>query len=64
MNATDREMRLCWVASVSHDAHEMRRMNVWQPMHSTDLSDLKITMRVGNEIYGPGTHWVETRALV
>ena len=54
-------MRLCWADTISHDAHEMRWTHEWQPLRRADLLDLKIIVRVGNEIYGPGTHWIEFR---
>ena len=61
MTSQDTEMRLCWADTISHDAHEMRWTHEWQPLRRADLLDLKIIVRVGNEIYGPGTHWIEFR---
>lgn len=61
MNAPEVEMRLCWSHEVCHLAHEIQRANEWQPMHQSELADLEIMVSVGNEIYGPETHWIETR---
>lgn len=55
------EMRLCWSAGVLHSAHDIARTNEWQPFSEVERLDLDIMMRAGNEVYGPGTHWIELR---
>lgn len=61
MEASEVEMRLCWSYVVCHLAHEIQRANEWRPMNQSEFSDLEIMVSVGNEIYGPETHWIETR---
>ena len=55
------EMRLCWSNSISHTAHDISLTNEWQPHFPGEHFDLEIMRRAGNEVYGPGTHWIELR---
>jgi hypothetical protein len=46
---------------VSHLKHEIQPTANWQRMSRELREDYEIIARAGNEVYGPGTHWIEER---
>jgi hypothetical protein len=58
------EIRLAWLPSISHHADVVQFSDEWVPASSETLATMAIVLRAANEIYGAGTHWIETRAAV
>lgn len=57
-----KENRLCWSAPIVHqeDAEEHDGA-VWHLDSPDNRETLKIVMECGNQIYGPGSYWLEER---
>ncbi len=56
-----KEIRLCWAAHVVHHEDELKDGGLWTPATEDARRDYQIVADAGNEVYGPGSHWVEER---
>ena len=54
-----KQIRLCWTTQVSHLKHEIQTTAEWTPTTPHLRQDYEIMVRAGNEVFGPGTHWIE-----
>lgn len=55
------EIRLCWAAHIVHHEDLAKDGGLWMPATDETRRDFQIIADAGNEVYGPGTHWVEVR---
>lgn len=56
-----KEIRLCWAEHVVHHEDRVKDGGLWTPATEEACRDFQIVAETGNEIYGPGSHWVEER---
>ena len=55
------EVRLVWLQGVVHRTDVVQFSDEWVAATPIVLATMKIVVKAANEIYGPGTHWVEFR---
>jgi len=57
-----KEIRICWRADViRHEEETGQHGGLWFPWTLEMLAALVAMEEAGNEIYGPGSHWIEER---
>jgi hypothetical protein len=61
-----KEIRICWQPTVVHD-HDyddrLRPCGGWRTLDRELLRNMQILRDAANQVYGAGSHWLETRSI-
>ena len=55
------EIRLAWLLGVVHQTDVVHFSDAWVAATPETVATMEIVRRAANDIYGAGTHWIETR---
>jgi hypothetical protein len=55
------EIRLTWRPDVVHHTDVVRFSDEWVEATRETVTTMQIVVKAANEIYGIGSHWLETR---
>lgn len=58
-----RQARVCRGERIRHLKQDLLTYGDWIEATPALLEDYEYIVRAGNEVFGPGTHWIETRDL-
>lgn len=62
-----KQVRICWLPSVVYQRdvqHEVPSCSGWQAETRENALDMRLLCAEANKLYGPGSHWVETRDVL
>lgn len=58
-----RQVRICRSNHIRHLRQELVAFNEWAEATPDRLADFRIIAETGNDLFGPQTHWIESRVL-
>lgn len=55
------EIRACWLPEIEHTFGAADGLGAWMPWSLENMETLVAIQQAGVEVYGAGTHWIESR---
>lgn len=62
-----KQVRICWLPSTVHqsaDINSAPSCSGWEEETRESALEIRLLSNAANKLYGPGTHWVETRDVI
>ncbi|MFZ4288536.1 hypothetical protein [Variovorax sp. HJSM1_2] len=64
---TMQQVRICWLPSAVHPSahiYSTPSYSGWEEETKESALNMRLLCNASNKLYGPGSHWIETRELM